>query len=326
MSDQQVFDTKYDDFAADLLEVFPELEFHIRSSVALPPADRIARFKDEILTTAGSPMRDQTTNPGTVLPGVTITDQLWADLSENNRKSIQEYITLLSFSCLLETGADISSAWASWMGNKSTMDDFVNTWAGRMGGVDMGGLLGKFTSMFGISGDKIPSIPEKFLKGHIARLAEEIVRDFDPREMGFTEEDIARLEKDPGRAFEVLSKLYTSKPDFLQNAIKKIAKRLQDKIASGSIRPQEIAHEAEELMKVFSENPTFVDMMSSFKSMFGMEDPDIARQAGREGSARLALVRQRLKKKLEAKNAAAAAAAAGTPVVTPQTKKGKGRK
>ena len=70
--------------------------------------------------------------------------------------------------------------------------------------------------------------------------------------------------------------------------------------------PQEIVAEAEELMKTFSDNPAFVEMMESFRSMFGMEDPDLARQAGREGSARLAMVKKRLQKKMAAKEAAQA--------------------
>ena len=325
---KNIFDTKYDDFAGDLLEVFPELEGNVRAAIALNEAERMRRFRDEVLPVAGSPMRDHDVNPRALLPGVTISDAVWTELSENNRKSIQEYITLLSFSCLLQTGTDISSAWASWSQNKESMDDFMKTWSGKLDGVDLGGLIGKFSGLFGISGESFPSIPEKFLKGHIARLAEEIVRDFDPREFGFTEDDIQRLEKDPGRAFELLMKMYGGKGDFIQKAIKKIGKRLQDKIMSGQIKPQEIANEAEELMKIFSENPKFVEMMESFRSMFGMEDPDLARQAGREGSARLAIVKDRLRKKLEARKAAAAGATATTapaPAPAPAPTKGKGK-
>jgi hypothetical protein len=300
--DGSMFDIKYEEFAENLLEVFPELESNVRNAISLSEGDRIKRFRDEIVPVAGSPTRDAGANPGTVLPGVTISDSVWADLSDKNKKSIQEYITLLSFACILETGGDISAAWSAWSQNKGAVDDFFKTWAGKLDGFNLEGLMSKFTNFFGISGEKIPSIPEKFLKGHIARLAEEIVRDFNPRDLGFTDEEIEKLEKDPAKAFEVMMKLYSSKPDFIQNAVKKIGKRLQDKITSGKIKPQEIANEAEELMKVFSDNPAFVDMMESFKSMFGMEDMAMARKAGREGSARLALVRDRLRKKLDARN------------------------
>jgi hypothetical protein len=72
-------------------------------------------------------------------------------------------------------------------------------------------------------------------------------------------------------------------------------------VQSGSIRPDDIAREAEELMKEFAENSSFVDMMQGIKSVFGMEDMDTARKAGREGSARLSTARDRLRKKLEKK-------------------------
>jgi hypothetical protein len=54
-------------------------------------------------------------------------------------------------------------------------------------------------------------------------------------------------------------------------------------------------------MKEFAGNTDLVGMMESLKSAFGFEDMDTAKAAGREGSARLSAVRERLKKKLEAK-------------------------
>jgi hypothetical protein len=330
--DTNLFDTKYEEFAESLLDVFPELETPIRNAISLSESERLDKYKSVVLPGTGSPDRDRSLNPRTVLPGVTITDAAWAEVSEATRKSIHDYITLMSVACFLQTGGgDLSGVWATWSKDKGAMDDFMSTWADKLGGLDIGGLMGKFSGFFGLSGEKVPTIPEKFLKGHIARLAEEIVRDFNPRDLGFTDEELERLEKDPGRAFEVMMKLYSGKPDFIQGAIKKIGKRLQEKIASGAIRPQEIANEAEELMKVFSENPAFVEMMGSFRSMFGMEDMGLARQAGREGSARLAIVRERLRKKLDAKKAAAGAAAAGAAAATtapaaPQQQKAKGKR
>jgi hypothetical protein len=49
-------------------------------------------------------------------------------------------------------------------------------------------------------------------------------------------------------------------------------------------------------------------MMEGLKSAFGMEDMDVARAAGRESSARLSMVRDRLRKKLEKRNASAPSA------------------
>ena len=149
----------------------------------------------------------------------------------------------------------------------------------------------------------MPKLPEKFLKGQLAKLAEEIVKDIKPEDLGLSPEMLEECEKSPSRAFELLIQMFTKNPAIIQTTIKKIGKRLQQKIQSGAIRPQEIAREAEELMKEFAGNSEFVDMMGTFKSAFGFENMDVARAAGREGSARLSMVQERLRKKLEARKA-----------------------
>ena len=71
-------------------------------------------------------------------------------------------------------------------------------------------------------------------------------------------------------------------------------------------------------MKEFAGNSSFVDMMDGIKGAFGFQDMDLARQAGREGSARLSMVKERLKKKASEKEAkkAAAMAAVVVPIST----------
>jgi hypothetical protein len=103
--------------------------------------------------------------------------------------------------------------------------------------------------------------------------------------------------------FLILFQVFGKNPEILQKTVQKIGKRLQHKITSGAIKPQEIAREAEELMKEFSENSSFVDMLGGLKKAFGFEDMDLARQAGKEGSARLSIVKDRLKKKASEKEA-----------------------
>ncbi len=197
--------------------------------------------------------------------------------------------------------------------------------------VDFSSFTDKFAKIFGATGEGMPKIPEKFLKGHIARLAEEIVRDFKPEDFGLDVSEMSKHGDDPTKAFEMLMRVYTTNPGIIQKSIQKIGKRLQQKIQSGAIRPQEIIREAEELMKEFSENPAFVDMMDSFRGIFGMgggDDPDLMHGGGGAGSqsARMSLVRERLRKKVEERQAAAAAAASGggagsaAPVSTPARK------
>ena len=296
-----VFQTKYDEFAKELLETFPELATQIRAAVAIPAADRLSRFQAEVKVSASADI-----NTGAVLPGVVITNEVWATLSPTNQKAVWEYIRLLSMCCFLEGFGSPE---------KGFMDSVMNDWKSKLEGMDFEGLLKKFGKMFSfdISGNetdasgastgfKMPKLPEKFLKGQLAKLAEEIVRDIKPEDLGLTPELMAECEKSPSRAFDLLVHVFTKNPGAIQGIIKRIGKRLQQKVQSGAIRPNEIAKEAEELMKEFAGNTDMVGMMETLKSTFGFEDPDLARAAGRDGSARLSLVKERLRKKLEAKN------------------------
>ena len=304
-----VFQTKYDEFADDLLSSFPELTVEITAAKALGPEVRLTRFQTEVLPHA-SPNRSGKERPEIVLPGVTITEALWGEISESSRTAIHEYLTLLSICALFESngGKDINEMFGGEKGAKF-MEEFLGNWKSKMAGIDFKTLTEKMAGIFGMGKDGLPKLPEKFLKGHLARLAEELVKDFNPEEFGLDAATIRACEAEPTKAFELLMQIYTTNPGIITGTISKIGKRLQAKIQSGEIRPQEIAAEAEELMKSFSDNPAFVEMMESFRSMFGMEDMGLARQAGREGSARLAAVKERLRKKAAAKEAAKQAAA-----------------
>ena len=302
-----VFQTKYDEFAKELLETFPEQGVSIAAAVALTPAERLVRFQADVKV-----HDDEAVNPGFLLPGVALPDDVWASLSEANRKVLRDYVRLLSMCCFLE-GFGSSEAEGT-KGTPAWMDKVMGDWKSKLSSMDFDGLLKKCAGLFGSAdkdtsgnstgGFKLPKLPEKFLKGQLAKLAEEIVKDIKAEDLGLTPEMMAECEASPSRAFELLLQVMTKNPGILQSTIKKIGKRLQQKIQSGSIRPQEIAKEAEELMKEFSENTEFVGMMDSFKSAFGFEDMETARKTGNEGSARLSLVKERLRKKLAAKEAA----------------------
>ena len=325
--EESVFQKKYNEFAEDLLGALPEYAVAIQAAKALSEADRLARFQAEVKV--GNTMKDQedvSQNPGLVLPGVAIADSVWASLSENSQRAIWEHVRVLSICCFMEAGFGGSTTPPVWMEN--AMDDLKK----KLAGVDFQNIIKKFMNIFkpgesaaagaaageaegegeAGSGPKIPGlesmfengfpkIPEKFLKGHMSRLAQEIVKDITPEDLGLSKEILADAEKNPSRAFEVLFGTFSSDPDVIEKTIKRIGNRLQQKIVSGAIRPQEIAREAEELMKEFATNTSFVEMMSGIKGAFGFEDMDVARAAGREGNARLSIARERLRKKMEQK-------------------------
>ena len=324
-SSTSVFEEKYNEFVEDVLSAFPEYTAAIQAAKALDHKTRLARFQEEVKVTntlAGSTEEIQT-NPGTILPGVKLTDAVWATLSDNTKKAIWEHVRIVSICCFMEAGFGGDSR-PSWM------DDAMNEMKKKLESTDFQDIIKKFMKFFtldpndatgtnsksdekeskeskgvpdlkGLFENGFPKLPEKFLKGHLARLAQEIVKEIKPDDLGITPEMLKACEKDPSRAFNILISTFSDNPGIIQKTIGRIGNRLQKLVQSGSIRPNDIAREAEELMKEFAGNSSFVDMMQGIKSAFGMEDMDVARAAGREGSARLSLARDRLRKKLEKK-------------------------
>ena len=291
-----VFQKKYNEFAVDLKATVPELAKPIDAAIVLSHKDRLEHFKEHILPSC-SPTTDVATTPGEVLPGVKIPQTLWTSLGDKSQSAILEYMRILSFCCMYESSKEgtgpASNAWT---------ESFLNSWKDKLSGIDFESLSKQLSGILGgIGPTAFPKLPERLLKGHLAKLAEELIREFKPEDFGLTPEELAACDSHPARAFELLTEVYTKKPEILQNAIKRIASRLQQKIARGEIRPEQIAAEAEELMKDFSENEAFTELMKSFKGTFGMEDPEVARQAGRPEDARRSIVRERLRKKLDAR-------------------------
>ena len=339
--EESVFQKKYNEFAEDLLGALPEYTAEIQVAKGLSEADRLTRFQAEVKVgnaMSGGDQEDFARNPVTVLPGVVIADGVWASLSENSQKAIWEHVRILSICCFMEAGFGTGKG----EGTKppAWMEDAMKDLQKKLEGVDFQNMFKKFMTFIqpgdaaGNEGegaeegagageeslpkipglDKLfangfPKIPEKFLKGHMARLAQEIVKDITPEDLGLTKDIMSEAEKTPSRAFEVLFGALGNNPDIIQKTIGRIGNRLQQKIVSGTIRPQEIAREAEELMKEFANNTSFVEMLGGIKSAFGFEDMDVARAAGKEGSARLSIARERLRKKMEQKKQAQSAAA-----------------
>lgn len=296
---ESVFATKYAEFAKDLQTSFPELGDNIIDALSLTEKGRLNEFKAKVLPGC-SPKRDTKKCPGVVLPGVVITEAMWETTSAKTKKAIQEYLTILSFSILMHQGTENDVSGSPFTGGwaKKMMEDMK----AKMDGVDFTKISEKIAELFGSGMDGMPSLPEKFMKGQIARLAEEIVKDIKVEDFGLDPAEFESCSSDPSKAFQLMMEIFTKNPQKLQETMMKLTKKLQQKIQSGAIRPKELVAEAEELMKTFSDNPQFVSMMESFRQGFGFNEDDLAAATGTPPNPRLSLVQQRLRKKLEARN------------------------
>jgi hypothetical protein len=293
------FAKKYDEFIADLRGAFPEMELELAVAGALSESEKMNQYFTQVYKKHGKAGEDLAC-PGLILPGVQIEPSLWATVSKKTKESVYQYLSILDLCTVYERGmGDIYNDPSL----KEWADNVTKEWRSKLDRIDFDSLADKFKDMFG-SGGAIPALPEKFLKGKLAKLAEDLVREFKPEDFGLRPEDLERVEKDPTRAFEILLQAASSRPELLQKAMERVGKKLQDKMQKGQLKPEELAAEAEELMNEFKSHPAFAEMMKSFKNAFSFEDPDLARAAGRDDKSRLAMVKNRLRAKLEAKKAA----------------------
>jgi hypothetical protein len=291
-----MFGKKYEEFAADLLETYPELKANLEVALMLSEEERITKYRAEVFPhTRNLTQASMEKTPARILPGVDISDEMWKTTGKKSRTAVFEYVSILNLCIAFQSGADGETFTKEWA------DRVMREARAAMNKIDFDKLSEKFFSIFGTKGETLPPLPEKFLKGKLAKLAEEMVREFRPEDFGFSKEDMEACEHDPSRAFEILMKGSMGNAKTIQSAMARIAKRLQEKVQRGELRPQELVAEAESLMQEFQSHPAFVELMSSFKTMFSGDtsDADIIPNSGE--SARLSVVRARLRKKLEAK-------------------------
>jgi len=323
------FLSTYTQFLAELGLTFPEYAEAIKAAgdctaaefgaLWTPHTAAVAAQDASVFTTAGVPL----------VKGVPMTAALWAELGPATRAAIWKYLSSLLLLYAADASAEDEEGPWDLSGFKANLDRMMKTLgekeskdskdlsggtpapfaalfeklAGMMGAA-AGGAAGAAAGGAGGAGagTTIPpfKLPERLFKGHIAKIAEELVREFKPEEFGI---DAEMLEsKDPALAFTYLQEIFTKKPEMMMNAAQKIGKRLQSKFAKGEINRDEIIREAEELMKEFSDNEAFSSLFGSLGEMFKSGE----KESGNEGSARRREVQERLRRKQAAKKEAAA--------------------
>ena len=334
MSSAITFEATFDQFLEDLKGTFPEYAAALTLAGSL--TDRQTRFLEVWRTLSiAVAAQDGSVFSATgleLVPGFKMTAALWAELSPRTQSVIWKYLsTLLLLSAVDNSEQEEGGLW-DISGFQHSMEAMMAhlreaaSAAGPAGGAGdaegatsaaaglFGGLfekLGKIAERFGgatdVSGAAAPDfkIPERLMKGTIAKIVEEIVHEFKPEDFGITPEMMET--KDPRAMFEYLQEIFTKKPDLLMSAGKKIAKKLQAKFASGSIKRDDIIAEVEELMKEFSGNSAFSELFGNLGEMLRSSE----KESGNEGSARRREVQDRLRKKAAEKAAKKAAGSVG---------------
>jgi len=309
------FTTTYTQFVDDLKGTFPEF------ATSLSAATCDEAFFTRIWKSRTKDVAEQNASIFTgegieLVPGFFMTEALWKELSSTTQTAIWKYLSSL---LLLTAVSDSTDGFWDLSGFNADMEEMMRKLReggeGSGGiGEEMGNLFEKFAKMaetFGfkdMSGAEAPKfkIPERLFKGHIAKIAEELVHEFKPEDFGISPEMLET--KDPARIFQFLQEIFSQKPEMMMAAAQKIAKKIQAKFQRGEIRREDIIREAEELMKEFSDNDTFKNLFGSIGEMF----KDTDKESGNEGSARRREVQERLRRKAAEKKTAGATGVANT--------------
>jgi hypothetical protein len=313
------FSTTYTQFLNELKDTFPEFLPALVAASELPDAQAqfTALWHPYTADVAAKNASIFTADGISLVPGVTMTAVLWSELSSSTQNAMWKYISSL----LLLAATDDDSLWdlSGFKTSLSTMMAHMTSASADLSGAlpegfaslfeklsSMGAGLPTFGAGFPDLSGALPNfkIPERLFKGHIAKIAEELVKEFKPEDFGINPELLES--KDPARVFTYLQEVFTKKPEMLMNAAQKIGKKLQAKFARGDINRDEIIREAEELMKEFSDNDAFSSLFGSLGEMFKGSEPEGS------PSARRREVQERLRKKAAEKKARAEGATTNT--------------
>ena len=321
------FAATYVQFVTELFETFPEYAEALNAAKVDPKSrenflavwkthtSNIAVQNDSIFTETGLEL----------VPGFSMTAKLWSELSNNSRNAIWRYLTsLLLIAAAFDGGSKTDGIWdisgfehdmeemmkRLKAGEDNGMKDIFEKLAKMAEGFGMKDMSGAFEGLGGVDAEGKPKfkIPEKLFKGHIARIAEEIVSEFNPEDFGLSPEILNS--NDPTKIFTFLQEIFTQKPDMLIGIAQRIAKKIQAKFQRGDFNRDELIREAEELMKEFSDNEAFSGLFEQLGEMLKGGE----KESGNEGSARRREVQERLKKKAAEKAAKKAGVSVAAPV------------
>ena len=135
---------------------------------------------------------------------------------------------------------------------------------GMAGFAELAEMVGMSPDFLNLSG--LPTIPQHLLSGHIANLAKDLMKQFQPSDFGI-DPSITECED----IEEIMQKL----GDYIQNdtssilaGARKLAEKIKNKILNGSVKQAELIAEAKEFMNIIQGNPLIQECILKGKAFF----------------------------------------------------------
>lgn len=314
-------------FCEELRGTFPELSATIDRALTLTPDQFWKMWQApaalEILVTRDADALFEK-RKGFLVGAVRLTPALWSELSENTQAAIWKYLRTLTLEAAMEislegldtevmqqlmnilTAERIEKGGAEAEAAASELfDESMSHLSPLM--EKLKGMMGNFVDLSGMKDIPMPEIPEHLRNGRIAKLAEEMAKQFDPSEFGI---DPALLQGDNIEdVLKKLAEIYQRDPTKLIGGAKRVAEKIKTRILGGSINREELLAEAQEFVKLFKEHPLFKEAIAKFEGLAGAGGLAEMFGSGSGGGAapseRRRAVQERLRKKVAARKAAA---------------------
>ena len=303
-------------FCGELRETFPELKTPVDRAAALTPAQFWKTWSKHLAVLEARDSEGLMGPCGGFLMGpVRLSKALWSEVSEATQTAIWRYLRTLTLEASMELGIEsldtdaMQSLMAIMMGekeSKATPEFFAKSMDQLKPLLEkLKGLVGGFMDTSG-SDSPMPEIPERLRNGRIAKLAEDMAKQFDPADFGI---DPAVLKgEDIGEIMKRLAELYQKDPTLIMAGAKRVAEKIKKQILGGSLKKEDLIAEAQEYMDLFKEHPLFKDILGKVEGFMG--GGGLAEMFGGGGSGepseRRRAVQERLRKKLAARKAAGA--------------------
>jgi hypothetical protein len=248
---------------------------------------------------------------GFLVGAVRLTPTLWSELSEKTQATIWTYLRTLTLESVMETGVEsLDTAAMQALMNILTAErleaDPSSIFEETMN--HMNPLLEKLKGLMGsdtTEGFTMPDIPERLRKGRIAKLAEDLAKQFDPAEFGI---DPALLKGDNVEdIMKRLMELYQRDPTLLISGAKRMADKIKTQILGGSLHREDLIAEAQEFIEIFKSHPMFKEIVAKFSGQGGISELFESITGSMSGSSgapseRRRAVQERLRKKMAARN------------------------
>lgn len=318
------FATTLSAFCEELKQTFPELTGAITRVESATPVQywKMWRANLDILVSCDVAALFSE-RKGLLIGVVQLTPALWAEISANTREALWRYLRTLILEAAMETNLEsietadmqklIDIMNAERQDPASILEDTMNNLkpllermkgligsAGPFSFADMSGM--SFADMSGMS---FPEIPERLRTGRIAKLAEEMAKQFDPSDFGI---DPALFAGDNVEKILMgLAEMYQRDPTKLIAGAQRVAEKIKKQILGGSLNREELLAEAHEFIAIFKDHPMFKEMADKFSGVMGpgglAEMFGSVAGSGAAPSERRRAVQERLRKKLAEKNA-----------------------